>query len=195
MGSYWPDLSRYVNNGRIYGAQLREGALWFSGDDHIYINNSKSLQITGDLTIFITVYPFDIDAVSRQGLVFKHYNYEYELIMNNDGSLTFYHGDGSWEEINSPSGMAMTEKVWNRIGIVRKMDDMAVHFYQNGQYMGAVSFTKTPVASSYPVTIGWRRGTSFYLLGFIGELLLFNTALTQEQMRILDELTSPYGTA
>ena len=66
LGSIWPDLSRYANNGRIYGAELREGMIWFN-QAHINCGSHNSLNLTGALTIAVHILP--LPGAGQQGII------------------------------------------------------------------------------------------------------------------------------
>jgi len=156
----------------------------FNGsDDYVRIDNSTSLQVIGDLTIDAWIYPEDISQ-GRQGIVFKHYNYEYEVIMQqNTGVIIFYHGNGTWESMNV--GMLVSENKWNHIVIVRTMDSNKISFYLNGKFIGDDNFTITPVSSTNSVIIGSRLGTSYFFDGIIDEVHIYEKELTSAQIQKL----------
>jgi hypothetical protein len=202
--SYWPmdetsgttvEDVKSNNNGTASGTTIVDGkyrkARSFNGSsDYIEVPDNTSLDVTGNLTIGAWIYPTNI-AKGRQGIVFKHYNNEYEVIMEPNGKISFYHGDGTWEEINEPAGMVVTQNQWNHIAISRNTSDTKIRFYLNGDYIGDDIYTDTPLASTNVVTIGVRKGTSYYFQGLIDEVLIYNTALTQTQINTLYNTSRP----
>ncbi|RLF31589.1 MAG: hypothetical protein DRM98_05350, partial [Thermoplasmata archaeon] len=185
------DNSTYGNDGTFQGTNFGVNnittgkfgkALSFDGvDDYVEVPDSVSLRITGDLTIETWIYPKNI-AQGRQGIVFKHYNYEYEVIMEPSGKISFYHGDGTWEEIQEPAGMVVTENQWNHVVITRIMSPKRIYFYLNGIYKGYDDYTDTPAPSSNPVIIGERTVSNYNFNGTIDEVRIYNRALSPEEI-------------
>jgi hypothetical protein len=177
------DSSGNGNDGTVSGGattgdgQVCRAGFFDGNDDYITIPNASALQVAGDLTISVWIYPTNIAGGGRQSIVFKHYNNEYELIMEPNGQISFYHGDGSWEEIQEPTCI-VTENTWNHVVVTRTMSDKKIRFYLNGVYQGFDDFTDTPVASNNPVLIGRRGSTSYYFEGRIDEVQIFNEALS-----------------
>jgi len=182
------DSSGYDNRGTIHGATWTDDgyygkALYFDGNDYIRIPNSKSLQVDRDLTVLVRFFPKDVKR-GRQGLVFKHYNNEYEVIMEPTGNVSFYHGDGYWEEIQEPPH-SVIQNQWNFVAITRTITNRTIKFYLNGQYKGSDKFTKMPRKSNYDVYIGTRAYRWYYFYGLIDEVMIFNKALSDTEINDL----------
>lgn len=165
----------------------------FNENDFMYTLNSPSLQTSGDLTIKAWLYPTNISK-GRQGIISKHYSYEYDIIMEDGsigcprGQISFYHGNGTYEEIQEPSGMVVSENQWNYIAISRNMTDKTIRFYLNGKFVGADDFVAAPVASTYNISIGWRKGTGNYFNGIIDEIEIYNRVLTGDEIAAAQEM-------
>ncbi|HXH09768.1 MAG TPA: LamG domain-containing protein [Alphaproteobacteria bacterium] len=159
-----------------------DGALHLDGsNDYVSVPHSLTLSVAGDLTIVGWIYPTNI-AKGRQGILFKHHNNEYEVIMEATGKISFYHGDGGWEDIAEPAGMVATQNQWNHITITRTMRDKTIRFYLNGSFVGAAPFTKTPMTSANRVIIGSRAGAQFYFQGFINDIGIYNRVLSSAEI-------------
>ncbi len=184
------DSSGYGQHGNLFNNPTRtEGkiskALSFDGTDrYVRILSTSNLQVTGDLTINVLVYPTNC-GVGRQGIIFKHYNNEYELILEPNCSVSFYQGDGAWEEIQEPSGFNAPQNTWTHLTVVRVAGNKRLYFYKNGELVGNDDYSKNPLSSNYPVIIGKRDGTSSYFNGLIDDVRIYNRALSSEEIQKL----------
>jgi hypothetical protein len=159
-------------------------AAYFDGDeDYIEIPNNEKLQLTDDTSWSLWVNPEDIEK-GRQSLLFKHYNNEFELIMETDGYINFYHGDGNFEEVDYvPNGAYVQENEWSHIVITRDHSEKTLTWYINGIKIGSSTYTKDPVASDNILTIGRRDTNENYAFkGKIDEVKLFANALNDDDV-------------
>ncbi len=164
-----------VENGKI------GRAAYFDGDkDYIEIGNNENLQLDRDASWSLWINPEDI-AKGRQGLLFKHYNNEFELIMEPNGYISFYHGDGAWEEMTEPRNAKVIQGQWNHVVITRNNSTKTLSWYINGQKIGTYTYTKEPLVSDNVLTIGVRNSYKTYgFKGKIDEVKLFDTALNDD---------------
>jgi len=194
MGSYWPDLSRYANNGRIYGAQLREGAMWFNG-----MNNEIKLPRIAfpSGTIVCWVYFKDGQPSDNYGGIIKQLNGSLDrnnlLIRKNTvvlwqikvGGTTYNHFfDTPYDQRNA----------WHMYGIAH--GETEIKFAWDGKIIDTHTSEGVLDEGSKNTYIGWSGSaySYYHLLGYIGEFFLFDKILNEEEFEILYELTSPYGT-
>ncbi len=154
---------------------------YFDGDqDYIEIGNNEKLQLNADASWSLWINPEDI-AKGRQGLLFKHYNNEFELIMEPNGYISFYHGDGAWEEMTEPRNAKVIQGQWNHVVITRNNSTKTLSWYINGQKIGTYTYTKEPLVSDNVLTIGVRNSYKTYgFKGKIDEVKLFDTALNDD---------------
>jgi len=194
MGSYWPDLSRYKNNGRIYGAQLRHGAMWFNGvNTNVNCGNHETLK-PPELTIEVWVKNILTENTTYDQLILSTCGdnkpeHGYVLTWGWGNDLYWRAGDGTdWHNlcvINLPRG----EK-WYFIAATFRNGEQLL--YVNGELKDSNNLSFDIVYDSSPLLIG-KAGTA-RLQGFVGELLIYDVVRTPEQIRIDAQLTSPYGT-
>ncbi len=185
-GTLVQDLSGKGNNGTVNGAIWIAGkygnALSFDGTkpDYVKVNNSISLQVTGDLTLSCWVY-FNTLA-TKQALIFKSWGGEYELSMYGaNGKLEFDHAATS---VYSPSS-SVQSKVWLHIIAVRNITAMNVTFYINGLQVGTPqAFTKLPTTSSNALYLGQENGYNS-LNGTIDDVRIYNRALNASEITTL----------
>jgi len=194
MGSYWPDLSRYVNNGRIYGAQLREGAMYCDSiNAYVEIPHNEVLNITGDMTLSFWVYLIEYPS-DFAGLISKRkaeITTPWGSQVDKYGKVFFNFYTTEWIDFYSNTPLVL--KKWYFITLRR--DGQLAQIILNTEIDASMDFSDTPQGNSQPVCIGFDpRMQDNYVHAFFGDILLHNIALSLEQIRILYELTSPYGT-
>jgi len=194
MGSYWPDLSRYKNNGRIYGAQLRHGAMYFNG-----INNEIELPRIAfpSGTIVCWVYFEDGQPSGNYGGIIKHLNgcpEKNNLYLKKDTTVLWQirvGGEIYNHFFETPYGQ---RNAWHMYGIAH--GETEIKFAWDGKIIDTHTSEGLLDGGSQNTYIGW--GSYYYsyyhLLGYIGEFFLFDKILSEEEFEILYQLTSPYGT-
>ncbi len=155
---------------------------------YILVNNSQSLQLDKDVTFLFWLKPLNCSS-NRQGILFKSYNNEFEIILETDCKISFYQGDGAWEEIYEPSSFVVLTNNWNFVAIARNSQEKKIYFYLNGDLIGETTYNKNPVKSNLPVFIGKRDGSNYYLNGFLDELRIYNRVLTLNEIKEIYNLT------
>ena len=186
LGTLVQDLSGNGNNGTINGATWVAGkfgdALSFNGSlaDYVKVNNSLSLQVTGDLTLSCWVY-FNTLA-TKQTLIFKSWSGEYELSMDGaNGKIEFDHAGMSVFSSSS----SVHSGVWQNIVAVRSISAMTVTFYINGIQVGAPqAFITFPKASFNIIYIGQEKGYN-PLNGTIDNVRIYNRTLNAREISTL----------
>jgi len=154
---------------------------------YLVIPNSKSLSVSGDVTIAAWIYPNDI-AAGAQAIVSKHRGKEYELVMEPSGTISFYHGDGQWEKLHQPAGVPVRQAQWNHVTVTRSLDERKVRFYLDGAFTGEAEFVRVPAAGSDPVLVGKAQGYPFD--GRIDDLRIYDRALSASEIDSLVGLGS-----
>ena len=167
---------RAVGDADTLHSGLIDRAGYFDGyGDYVRVENDSKLQLSSDSTFLVWVKP-DLDSTGRRGILFKHYNNEFEIIMENSGWISFYHGDGHWESIAEPSGNRVTKGQWSHIAITRDSIKKLLTFYINGNRIGSTHYSKTVTSSSNILKIG-ARNDSYSFKGEIDEVKLFQGTL------------------
>ena len=163
-------------------AQIGRSA-YFDGDkDYVEVANNEKLQLIGDASWSLWVKAEDFNE-GRQGLLFKHYDKEYELIMETNGQISFYHGNGVGEEMQEPSSAKVVKNSWTHVVITRNAATKTISWYINGQKVGTDTYTKTPKISSSKLFIGMRGNNNNYgFKGYLDEVKIFNKTLTDNDV-------------
>ncbi|MFA6100631.1 MAG: LamG-like jellyroll fold domain-containing protein [Victivallaceae bacterium] len=179
-GSSAFDSTANRNNGTVCGgatwaAGYTGGALSFDGSTgYVNCGNKSSLQLSGDLTLSFWMYPTNITK-GRQNLLDKSYGGEFSLVLEPDGALTFYHGNGGyyWQGNILPPGTVQSDQ-WQHITITRDAVNRAVKCFYNYSLIASVTYpdevNKLPGKSTAPVYIG--KGFAGFFAGKIDDVLL-----------------------
>jgi len=192
-GAFVYDASGNNNTGTLVNSPVWQpeanckagGCLSFNGTNkYINIPNSSSLQVFNDMTLELWVYATNC-AAGRQGILYKSYNNEFELILEPDCKVSFYQGNGVWEEIQEPSGFNVSQNTWTHLAVVRTIGNKTLYFYKNGALVGSDEYVNSPTASMQPVIIGKRDGTTYYFNGSIDEVRIYNRALTSVEIQTI----------
>ncbi len=185
------DSSPYGNNGTVTGATLttdRKGqansAYSFNGSsNYINIPNSSSMQMSSAVTISAWVDPSSISgtrSILMKGQSGNNWDYGLALV----SGVPTYTADAA----NLSYGSAISTSKWTQIVMTLSIGG-SLTMYVNGQSVGS---TSTPTNSSCSGTclspsslsaeIGNANSASFYFAGSIGEVRVYNRALTSTEV-------------
>lgn len=185
------------NEGVATGSNIVDGkhnkARSFNGStDFIQVDNDPSLQITGDQTISLWLYPNNFS--SRKNPYDKAYGGEGTITQETNGSLNYYYGtyggnSSPYQGVGTSIG-ALTLNTWNHVVLVRNLTTMQITWYINGsQNTSTTASYASATASTNPVRIG--IGYAGYYDGKIDEVMLFNRALSLSEVQALYTATAP----
>jgi hypothetical protein len=155
-------------------------AMLFNGSTgYVQVANSPSVKLAGDLTIELWL---NTSLATRQTLISKDYQHEFELTLETTGRLTLYQGNGTTSDFVS-SVVAITANAWQHVVVTRTAASKTVRFYVNGVAMGSGSYVTTPTTGINAVSIG-RSSFSLtrYVNGRLDEVALYPTALSAAQI-------------
>jgi len=177
-----PDISSTTT---YYVAAAEDNyALDFDGtDDVIALGNPAQLQITGDMTIEMWVYPTDFSE--RRNPYAKAYGGEGTITQEKSGVLSYYYGTnggngGSYQAFSSSAHVALNE--WNHIAIVRDLANMKLYWYINGNLTSQRDADYAAATSGTNIAYIGNGYTSSYM-GNIDEVRIWNTTRTQAQIQ------------
>lgn len=150
-------------------------------DDYILIANSTSLQLTGNATFegWVNV---NLPLSDRASIFFKHYNNEFEVVLETDGKLSYYHGDGSYEEMTEPVAQ-VKDNQWTHFAITRDNTAKVLTWYIDGEYRGSYTYSENPASSTNNLYIGRRADGTRKFIGLMDELRLSNSVRTATEIR------------
>lgn len=160
----------------VTGALWRPNGRYFDGiDDYITVSDTASLRITGNLTIEGWVKLND--NAGFETFTARYYAREFEARFTN-GVMVFLDGDGANCNVYTGTNAAGTN--WVHVAWVRgtTFTTYINGLFDKSQALGAYTVT----AGTNDVIIGARKiaaePASNFLNGIIGEMRIFNRALT-----------------
>ena len=188
------DASGNGNDGTLLNGPLWQlpsacksgGCLKFDGsNDWVRVNNSSSLQVTGDLTISIWIKPTAVSA--KQVLVHKSREFHLGFIETTAPfRLKWHHAS---EAASGYVTNSINVSQWQHVVLVRDNASKQVRGYKNGVLEVTSSYTVNPTLSSNPVGIGSRYSGGEYFNGFIDEVRIYNRTLSEPEILELYNLT------
>jgi len=180
------------HHGTAYGATRTTGqlggALDFDGsNDYISVPHDPELNITGDITIAAWI-SFARAGV-YEGLVTKcvgggsrNVPYDFRTHDLSEPQLAFLRADASgYERVYSSSFIPKGEWHHVLVRVESNVPDFYIDGIITGKYVDTV-FTRTPTGNTNPVMIG-RRDDGLYFDGLIDDVMIFDIALSAEEIR------------
>lgn len=152
-------------------------------DDYIRITNTTDLQITGDQTIEMWLYPRSF--ASRQNPYNKAYGGTGTLTQETSGVITYFYGTSGgdatpYQGFNTSTPLTLNE--WNHVAIVRDLTNMQLYWYVNGEQTNTTAANfGSAVAGVNNVLLG--DGYTNNYNGIIEEVRIWSEARSQTQIR------------
>jgi len=188
-GSTVYDLSGNNNHGTIYGAtRVQEGfgkALLFDGvDDYVDVPSSPILSGLNTITVEVWVNP---TKTTEGTIVSKHDNYqnkEWQLYINPyTQKYTFQVVDENTDTFSEVAGVAATIGKWTHI--VGVYNNGKLQIYCDGVLTDSKTTDKIIRVTNAPIRIGNRADNVRYYGGIIDEVLIYNRALSESEIKAI----------
>lgn len=147
-----------------------------------YLEASTSLQLNGDFSLVFWLKPENI-GTGRINPIEKAYYGEFSLIIENDGSLSYYHGQStsnyfSWTALGVG---AIVNNQAIRVVITRDNASKTLKSYANGSLISTVTYNVDPSTSSNPIRIG-LGSTAVPFKGKQDEIAIYPRVLTDDEV-------------
>lgn len=158
-------------------------ALTFDGSgDYVNYGNPAGLQIAGDQTIELWIYPTALDA--RRNPIAKAYAGEGTMTLETNGTVNYFYGTGGGN--NNPyqsfnSGTSVAANTWTHIAIVRDLTNMKLYWYVNGVLTNSTN-ASYGYAQSGSLNFYVGRGYVSDFKGMIDEVRVWNVARSQYEI-------------
>ena len=179
------------NHGTIHNANWTTGqvggALSFDGSgDYVEVPHDDSLNLVSAGTVAAWV---KLNGSYRQGIVAKHPSTSsgnYFFITSTGSHMGIGISSGSWSGgtiwVNTPEEAIANEWAF----YAGTFDSDRVNLYENGVLVNSSANTITPVTTGAPLYIGkWPNSSSWDCDGSIDEVMIFNRALSAEEVQHL----------
>ncbi|TFG34204.1 hypothetical protein EU527_04570 [Candidatus Thorarchaeota archaeon] len=188
----------YSISDSIEGITTVGKGLHFDGfDDYVDCGSDSSLDLTSSLTLSAWFYGDGSSWSDGMYLLAKKdaNNAQYSLYINDDGTLRLVYYNGAIREIDLQSGV--TRNSWHHIIVT--ISGIIMNAWYDGTHVQD-DYTM-PVAlvsySSVPLYLGAQKsgtGTDHHLEGFLAEVLIYSTILTDSQCELLYQGEYPTDT-
>jgi len=172
----------YVKNGYIRRG-IEGRALFFKRNGSMTIQGSNNLPLNKELTISYWVLPLTFHG--RQNHLQKDYGSEFAITQEQNGSVSFYHGDTHSTYNGFHTDLKLDKVKWNHILIKRK-DLNEVEIKINGVVANISFETHDPKEidlSNENIIVGNGYAGGYY--GYIDDLFLFSRITTDQEDHIL----------
>lgn len=192
-GNTWYDLSGNNNNGTLTNGptynSANKGSIAFDGvNDSVIVPNSSTIGITGDMTIVSWIKATNF--TSERSIVGKTPSSipaPYDFYLGIGGNPKFFRGNGSvYNNVNATNAPAVN--TWQNVCVT--MAGTSVVHYLNGNVNSTGTLSTTiandPASSLY---VGNRADGGVRMLGNIGLVLIYNRALSAQEMRSIYNAT------
>jgi len=178
------DSSGNNNHASFQPNCLVQGCIALNGtvDEYLQAPNSASLQTAGDISIIFWLKPENVGS-GRINPIDKAYFGEFSLVIEIDGSLSYYHGQStsnyfSWTALTSGS-IANNQGV--RVVITRDNTAKLIKSYVNGMLVVTTYYGIDPSATTNPLRIGLGN-TGIPYKGKQDEIAIYPRVLTDDEI-------------
>lgn len=171
-----------------------KGSMYFDGTFSGFIANISALQITGDMTYMFWIMPNEYTFLTSQKTVIEKDIYgEFGCVTNISKNLVFYSGNSnvSYDATTTNTAFLPYQKYF--VAYVRS--GTTVKLYVNGEVDKTVTISHTVASSTNEVDIGYSASTGNYFIGYLDEISIWNTALSQAEIQaaMFTGVPSPYS--
>ncbi len=202
-GDQVADTSGAGNDGAIVGAQWTDGklgnALEFDGaGTHVEVQDSQSLQITDEMTVACWVSFHSLGASGNHDAIiakastwsfitFKRSNPAYQFAWWDSVVKNIIPGENKW----IVSDWVPEVNTWYHLAVTMKSGDKLL-FYRDGEVIKESSYPLAiPAGASKAILIGKGNGATENFEGIIDEVVVFDEALSPEDVKGLMGISSP----
>lgn len=179
-----------IENGGInYQEGYSDQAAEFDGvDDYIYINNSESINLSGDFTISIWVKPDSFGVVlAKGGTVTLYSRYSINLNHEDNGRIRVWAGDGTVDNFIDSNSLPQTGE-WQHILYTYMHSNRQIRIYINGELDKTSTVTDGITQTDGDLVIGRsdydnsNPGVPDEYDGLIDEVRIYNRVLTEAEI-------------
>jgi len=164
------------DSGRVYSGQILD----FGGDDDYIDCGDNAVNESNLITLLATC---KIESTSGKVIVSGHYRV-FELVIKNNNNFTLYYGDAiNYSAVVLPVLSPLVSSEIYRVACAFDRSTGECALYLNGVLQSAGTGSAMIVAgNSDPLIIGSRLGGYKFFDGLIGNVQIWNKALTAEEV-------------
>jgi hypothetical protein len=168
------------------GEQVKfRNALSFDGvDDYVDLGTGGWANITGDITIVAWVMPNTVvgdHIIARKGYSVSPWNF----CQCGSSFYFFYTVGGAWGGISKAN--VFVQGRWSHLAATRKFDGTTatLKLFVNGIEVASATRSGVPDTTTVRASIGYDNNVSNFFNGFIGEVRIYNRALSASEVQQL----------
>ncbi len=181
------------NTGQLTAAQwvagVRQSALHFDGQvGHVLVQGLESPGAASDA--FSVAFWFSREPTNQQGTFVFHRN-KYLVRINAQGRITFAVYNPTWSEVVTTWPDRIIDNDWHHVAAV--YDGTALTLYIDGEIKATSTSSGNLNAGNTDLFIGCQASLNF-LHGALDEVMVFNKAISQEQVLAAKTYTHDPGT-
>jgi len=168
----------------VTGAVWRPNGHYFDGsDDEVNCGNNVSLDITDAITIEAWIDPSNLNdrtIVGKMESVAGGRQYAFQVDTNHLRLLLRNSADTGWLTLEDSISVLQTD-VWHSWAAA--WDGQALKYYLDGEADGSFSASGTLLSTNTNLRLGRNQGGSAYFNGLVGEVRIYNRALTPQEIQ------------
>jgi len=196
--SYWWDRSKYRNDGVVHGAKWKENGFYFDGNnDYVNCGNGESFGITDAITIEAWIKADNWTNPNNAPIVDKWYDgssraYSFWAMPDGELRAEIANADGSDAQLSETTTLFdMATGTWYHVAVAWDKIIGNLKFYKNGKLLETLGSggTSTMNTNNQPLQIGTDYNGDDNFKGIIAEVRIYNRALSEEEIKILYNLT------
>ncbi|MFY7964900.1 MAG: CARDB domain-containing protein [Chitinophagaceae bacterium] len=172
-----------TNNIQFYHTIKKAGSgycLSLNGSNqYASIPHNQNLNCSNQITLEAWVYPTAFNTTYPSIVAKNNAGSAYELDLKNDGTIQFELFINGTQRALNGGGISLNQ--WTHVAATYNGSQMRI--YQNGVLVATANYSGVIGNNTSPVTIGARSGGGALFAGKIDEVKIWNTALTQTQLR------------
>ena len=181
------DASGYNNtgtlkNGPVYVSGKYGSALQFNGtNNYVEVLHSDSLNLTEEITIMAWVNSPDYSRTAGQHIVSKRNGNLGWMLQTTLGNKGYGYVSINDNLVTAPGIVTLTNNQWYHLTVTYNGE--RVKLYVNGNFDNQSDIVKGSITSgNNPLYIGCQPGPTYYFLGIIDEVQIYNRALSADEI-------------
>lgn len=165
-------------------------SLSFDGiDDVVTVSHSSSLNLYNQFSLSAWIKPNSLSGI--QGIIAKRTTnvaspYVFQTV-NSGYRINYYDQTNTWRSLNNDAslGCQLNTTSWQHLFMSFDYSAGSLKIYRNSKLCGSTSITSPGITSNNQDLSLGRDPAYLYFNGFIDDVMIFNYALTSEQVKTL----------
>ncbi|MCG8421557.1 MAG: hypothetical protein MJE77_26860 [Proteobacteria bacterium] len=143
---------------------------------------TSSLSCAGDLTVEAWIKRAS-DSGQRQAIVCKDAAGDFSLELDENGIVSFAHGNGTVEEVSAPAAGRVPRAVWHHLAACRRARSKSIEFFVDGSSVGKARYKRAVKSTQTAVVVGARQDNALPFGGLVDEVRVWGRACSADEIR------------